>query len=140
MYCIESYKDLTSEIEMAKARIEGLEKQRELLTKLLFKGPKGYTPIDMSGMPKGSRNDISLDRLVEAVSKIDNMLYIEGELLKGMEETIKKIKGKLEGLEGNKYKVAYKRIIENKAYKEIANELHLSEDYVKHIGAELNKR
>lgn len=140
MQIIESYKDLINEIEAIKEMINNYNKDKEIITKLMLKGPSGYAPIDYSGMPKGSRNDTTLDRLCEQLGKIDSHLVIHEEMLKHKEEAANKIKDSLQGLEGLHFKIAYKRIIENKSLKEIASELYLSEGYVKQLSAEIGKR
>lgn len=140
MYCIDSYKDLISEIEMSKIRIEGFENEKETLIKLMHSSaPKSIGGMNYSGMPGGSRNYMSLDRIVERIEKLDSALYIETNLLENMEKTKGKIEGRIQNLQGTKYKVAYLREIEGKSYKEIALKLHLSEDRVKHIGAEIKR-
>jgi len=140
MYCIDSYQDLISEIEMSKARIEGFEKQRDILVSLMYtNAPGGVGGINYDGMPKGSRNYMSLDRIVERVEKIDSTLYIETSLLENMQNTKKQLEDKIKDLKGIKYKVAYRREIEGKTYKEIAADLNMSEDRIKHIGAEIKK-
>ena len=140
MYCIESYKDLCTEIEIAKTRLEYLLNQREMLVKLLDNNrPKEIQPVIYSDMPHGSKNFISLDRLVDGINRIDNQIYIETNLLEGMETTKTKIEEKLRGLEGIKYKIAYKKTIEGKTLQQIADELGYSIGYVKNLSMELNK-
>lgn len=125
---------------MSRARIEGYEKEKELLIKLMYSNaPKGISGMNYSGMPKGSKNYMSLDRIVDGIEKLDSALYIETSLLENMENTKSKIDGKIQNLQGVKYKVAYLKEIEGKTYKEIAAELNMSEDRIKHIGAEIKK-
>jgi hypothetical protein len=125
---------------MSKARIEGFEKQKELLIKLMYNNaPRELSGMVYSDMPGGSKNYMSLDRIVDRIEKLDSALYIESSLLENMENTKGKIDGRIQNLQGIKYKVAYLREIEGKSYKEIAADLNMSEDRIKHIGAEIKK-
>ena len=125
IYGIATYIDLCTEIEIAETRIEGLEGQKKALMKLLG-APDEMGAQQYSDMPTGSHNYMSIDRLVDSIRKIDNMLLIEEGLLKGMIITKTNINAKLKGLEGIQYKVIYKREIENKSLNRIAEELNYS--------------
>ncbi|MBU5486487.1 hypothetical protein KQI86_19485 [Clostridium sp. MSJ-11] len=140
MYCIKAYKDLITEIELTKMRIEGLEKERELYKKTIYgNAPKEISGQSYSDMPRGSRNYMSLDRIIEAISRIDSALYIEEERLKILQELENGITSKLEQLSGLHYKVYYLKEIEGKTYREIAEELYISEQYAKELGAEAKR-
>lgn len=136
MYCIDSYKDLCTEIEIAKSRIEGLEEQKKILLKLMENNkPKDIAPIDYSGMPHGSKNFMSFDRIWDSLQHIENMLYIETEILQGMEKTKGKIEGKLSDLQGLQYKVAFMHKLGGKSLQDIAEELGYSYQYIKEVNA-----
>lgn len=134
MYCIDSYKDLCTEIEIYKDRINNLKEQKKIMLKLMdCNRPKDIAPIDYSGMPHGSKNFMSLDRIWEDIKHIENMLYLEITNLEHMEETKAKINSKLNGLEGLQYKVEYKHSIEGKTLQQIADELGYSYDHIRRI-------
>lgn len=124
--------DLCTEIEIAETRIEGIIGQRKALMKLLG-APQELKAMQYSDMPKGSHNYMSIDRLADSIDRLDNMLFIEENLLKGMLATKAKINDKLKGLEGIQYKVMYKREIENKTIIRIAEELNYSTRQVDRI-------
>lgn len=124
--------DLCTEIEIAETRIEGIIGQRKALMKLLG-APQELKAMQYSDMPKGSHNYMSIDRLGDSINRLDNMLFIEENLLKGMLATKAKINDKLKGLEGIQYKVMYKREIENKTIIRIAEELNYSTRQVDRI-------
>lgn len=132
MYSINCYVDLCTEIEIAETRIEGIIGQRKALMKLLG-APQELKAMQYSDMPKGSHNYMSIDRLGDSINRLDNMLFIEENLLKGMLATKAKINDKLKGLEGIQYKVMYKREIENKTIIRIAEELNYSTRQVDRI-------
>jgi hypothetical protein len=135
MYSMQCYKDLCSEISISQIRIEGLEGQKKELMKLLG-GPTEISCQQYSEMPIGSKNAMSIDRIFEALNKIESILEIENGLLKGMVDTQIKINVKLKGLEGLQYKIMYKREIENKTIIRIAQELNYG---VRKIYRELEK-
>jgi len=136
IYAINTFCDLCTEIEIAKTRIEGLEGQKKELKKLLSP-PQDIKAQQYSDMPKGSRNFMSLDRLVDMIHRIDSMLDIENGLLKGMFETQDKINEKLKGLKGIEYQIVYKREFENKPYEVIARELNYSSRQIRRISEKL---
>lgn len=125
IYGINTYNELCSEIEIANIRIEGLEGQKKEIMKLLG-APNEIMGMEYSDMPTGNKNMMSIDRLVDALYKIDNMLEIEQSLLKGMVATKVKINSKLKGLKGIEYQIVYKRDIENKSFIKISQELNYS--------------
>lgn len=135
MHAINCYKDLVTEIEIAKTRIEGLEGQRKELMKLLG-APSELCAQQYSDMPKGNHNYMSIDRIVDTLHRIDNMLEIENGLLKGMFDTQASISDKLKGLEGTQYKIMYLKTIIGKSCTDIALELNYSERHVRRILAE----
>lgn len=137
MYSVESFKDLLNEIEIANIRIKGLIEQRKSLMKLVNKPPSGFKSIDYSGMPKGSNNSMPMDRIIELIATIDDKLTIEYLFLNNLHNTYSDILNKINKFQGIKYKIAYKRVIENKTYKEIADELNMNESYVRRIGAKI---
>jgi hypothetical protein len=135
IYAISTYNDLCIEVDISRARIEGLEGQRKALSKLL-NAPAELTGMQYSDMPSGSHNYMSLDRIYDAICKINSMIEIEKGLLKGMLHTQEHIEEKLKGLVGIEYKVVYKRELENKTICRIAEELNYS---TKQIGRIIKK-
>lgn len=138
IYAIDTYCDLITEIEIAKTRIEGLEGQKRELKKLLLP-PQDIKAQTYSDMPVGSRNFMSLDRLVDMIHRIDSMLDIENGLLKGMYETQSIINEKLKGLKGIEYRIVYKREFEDKSFEVIARELHYSSRQIRRILDKVNQ-
>lgn len=132
IYAINTYSDLCIEIDIARARVEGLEGQKAALNKLL-EAPAELTGMQYNDMPSGSYNYLSLDRIVEAVYKINSTLDIEKSLLKGMLHTQEKMEEKLKGLIGIEYKIVYKRELENKTICRIAEELNYSSKQIGRI-------
>ena len=132
MYGIATYCDLCSEIEIAEIRINGLKGQKKELLKLLG-GPQELKAMSYSDMPKSGENAMSIDRIIDTLNRIDNMLMIEQGLLDGMILTKVKINDKLKGLVGIQYQIMYKREIENKTLNRIAEELNYSTRQISRI-------
>lgn len=140
MYTMNSYKDLTTEIEISKIRLEGIREQKDQLLKLMYaSAPDELKAMAYSDMPKGGRNDMSLDRIVENLNKIDSMIFIEESILSNMEDTEKKIGDKMKEFSGLNYKVAYMREVQKRSVQEIADELGYSFGYIQNLSAKVKK-
>lgn len=140
MSIVSSYKNLIIEIEIAKKRIEGLEYERELVVKSLFKGaPKSVGSISYDGMPKGSAVHRSLDRTWEDIRRIDNMLFLENEILKNNLKIKNQMNERIDALEGIEYKIVYMRDIEGESLNDIAKEIGYNYDYVRRVYARYKK-
>jgi len=125
IYAIDTFSTLCSEIAIAKIRIDGLNGQRKELKKLLD-APMDIRGQQYSDMPVGSKNFMSLDRIVNIIYHIDNMLDIENGLLRGMFQTRDAINDKLKGLDGVDYQIVYKIDFEGKSFRTTAKELNYS--------------
>ncbi len=136
---LDNYKDIITEIELSKIRIEGLEEEGENIKKIMFStAPTDMRAMSYSGMPGGSRNDTTLDRLWERLNRIDNAISIEKDRIEILGKTKKKMDSKLEELEGLKYKIFYMQM---KGYnlREIANELKYNESYIRRVASRIKK-
>lgn len=134
MYVVDSYKNLLSEIEIVKKRIEGLEFERSLIIKTLHKSaPKDINSVSYDGMPKGSMSHKTLDRTWQDIQRIDSMLFLENEILKNNLKVKNEIENRVKNLKGIQYEVAYKREIEGKNLKDIAEELQCSYDHIRRV-------
>lgn len=140
MHVVDSYKNLLIEIEIVRKRIEGLEVDRELMVKSLFKSaPKDVSSVSYDGMPKGSMSHKTLDRTWEDIRRIDNMLFLENTFLENKLKIKNQIEERISKLEGIEYEIAYKRDIEGKNLNDIAKEIGYNYDYVRRIYAKYKK-
>ena len=139
MYAVNCFSDLCTEIEIAEIRIEGYKGQRKSIVKLLG-APNELKAMEYSDMPTGNMNAMSIDRLIDNLQRIDNMLFIEEGLLKGMIATKTSINAKLKGLEGTEYLIVYKREIENKSYERIGQEMNYSSMQIRRIIKKVSER
>ena len=141
MYSMNSYKDLTTEIKISKIRLEGIKEQKDQLLKLMYASmPDELKAMTYSDMPKGGRNDMSLDRIIEQLNRLDSMIFIEENILVNMEDTEKQIGDKLKEFTGLNYKIAYMREVNHRSLQEIADELGYTLGYVKNLSSKVNKK
>lgn len=133
MYAIKRYSDLLVELRLCKQRINDLEFEIRIINKQMIKPPAAYKSIDYSGMPKGSQDYTSLDRLVERKNNLLEQLQLEYELKEQMMKSKRNTESLIKKLEGNEYKIAYKHLIENKTLMKISNEIDMSYKQVKRI-------
>ena len=139
MYSMTSFKDLQNEIALSKIRIEYINEQKQSLNELMyaFTSPvKELKAMIYSDMPKGG-SAIEYERLVEGMTKLENMIDIEERILLKAEETEAKINDRLKSFEGIEYKVAYLIEVESMPLREIADQLGYSEGYIKNISSNI---
>lgn len=137
---IERYSDFEEDIELIETRIEGLEKEKELLLKSLKRGPSEINSIEYDGMPKGSPEHKSVLEIVEKVNRINNMIFIETESLKIKKNTFKRINDKISNIQNLDKKIIFMKNVQNKSLKKIAEELGYNYDYIRRVHANANKK
>lgn len=109
---IQSYNDICAKISALEIWIDSLERDKKYYTKLLHGGcPKDITSIVYDGMPKGSRNDMTLDRILESIHKVKSHLYLAIEELKHKTQSRIDIEGVLSKMEGLEHQVFYYRVV-----------------------------
>ena len=123
MEIIQNYADLLQKIEIVKTQIELLERDVEFWfgkdESLPFSGEGAM----LAGMGGASLN---VDRLNVKLNRLNDHLafYLD---------VRDEIEGRINKLQGLEYRIAYLRFIENKNYKEVADELGYSHGYIKNI-------
>lgn len=133
MYIVRRYNDLLIEIQLCNLRIKDLETQIENIDELMIKPPSDVSGIDYSGMPKGSHNYTSLDRYIDLRNKLCNNLNFEYKLFKNLIEQKNQNNEKIKKLEGIEYKISYLKIIKGYSFKQIAEKLGKSEQYIRNV-------
>lgn len=128
---LQSYKDICLQIEFYEILLKDAEYEWEINRRLMFGGVRSngdgtYTKTPMD------RVAINLDSIKERHDKLEQLIS----KMKRMKKEAEKIMGKFEGLE---YKVAYKRYVENKTLKEIADELGYSEAWIKKVSMNISR-
>lgn len=126
----ESYNDTVAELRILQIRELEIRRRVEMAHKVIFSGE-----IPSSG----SYVHIPLDRGIEwynkAVVELEEM-QAEVDRLKDVKNEMEQYAAQFEGLANV---VMYKRIIENKTYRQIAPELGYSESYLRKQVMERNK-
>lgn len=146
---IGSYKDLLELIEINENILERCRINiKALCTHQIVEGaPAGY-PGETSYVDAdcihghGNKKEMNLDvwkKLIDEISKLESMIYLQEEMLKGLYETKEKIDNKLKGLEGLEYKVAYLKYVEGLNLQQIASKLGYSYQYIREVNAKTYK-
>jgi DNA-directed RNA polymerase specialized sigma subunit len=122
MQIMQSYNDLTRMIELMRSQVELLEGEQAYWWWVGDKPGKGFMEYDLSVTSK------KFDNIQEQLRQANKILDFY--------ETVKADMDKhIHSLEGLEFKIAYKRFVENKTYKEIAKELKYSYDYVRQVAS-----
>jgi len=131
--------DLTGAKKIHERIIRISNEEKLNLTKLL--SPAGYktgTSYLDADCFHGTKAD-NLAFVVEGISKLDNLIYIESGIIKNLDKEIDELKNELKSLKGLKLKIKTMQIVEGKSLKEIADELRYSYDYIRETAADLKK-
>ena len=148
MYGTETFKDLIEMIEVHEHILFNCNQSLRKIEVFLLQDdgcPTGYkhrTSYEDYDTIRGDKTGTSLEvlkRLMNETEHLRNIILLEEEIIKNLNKGKQVVLDKLKNLQGIKYKVAYLREIEGKSYKEIAADLNMSEDRIKHIGAEIKK-
>ncbi len=123
MQLMTTYKDLLRMIDLMQSQLELLEGELSywwpVTDKSNAKGFHSY-PLDVTAKKH--------DMIQYQIGQVEKILTFY--------ETIKQDMDKhIHSLEGLEYKVAYRRFIEGKSYKEIADELGYNYDYIRHVAS-----
>lgn len=136
MDIIKSYKDLCSEIKAWQYRIEAYQAEIKALKRLAkVHGPGEVRGIDYSQPAVQNSGQIGFEEYIIRLQKLESHIYLHEETIKKMIESKEKIEKCIEEIEGIDKKVVYKRDIEGKTLRDIADELGYSEIYIKKISA-----
>jgi DNA-directed RNA polymerase specialized sigma24 family protein len=117
---IQSYNDICSKIAILEKWIDSLERDIKYYSKLLYGGPRDMGGINYDGMPKGSRNDMTLDRVIEAIHKAESHLVLATEELTHKTQSRIDIEGVLSKMEGLEHQVFYYRVVRGLSQEETA--------------------
>lgn len=126
-------KDYENEIEIRKKMIKLAKRRREEL--VLNLGPKGYGTGRSYVDADTIRGNKSMDYpdLIEAISQIDNKIYLHERVIEYNKNMISEIKDCINDLTGLKCKIKNMQIVQGKTLKEIANEIGYSYDYTREV-------
>ena len=128
------YKNLCIEIEIYQDVVNDLQRQVNRLKKRLFQGPREITGYDTSKIP-GSSEYKPADKQWEEYVKTDLALRAAQSRLDELKKLKSEVDKKLEQLEGIDYEVVYLRDVENKRLVDIADNLGMSEIWIKKVSS-----
>ena len=141
MRSIKNYKSLILEMETSRLRLKCIKEQMEQLTKLMyaFVSPvRELKAMIYDDMPKGGCS-VEYERLLEAMTTLENMMLIDNTILDNMIREEKIIDDKLKIFDDLEYKVAYLKA-KGKSLQEIATELNHTLGYIQNVSAKINKK
>lgn len=134
---IQSYNDICSKIAALEIWISSLERDIKYYTRLLDNGPREMGAINYDGMPKGSRNDMTLDRIIESIHKAESHLVLAEEELRLKTQSridIENVLGKMEGIE---YQVFYYRVVRGLTQEQTAEIIDRTDRQIRNIEKKL---
>jgi DNA-directed RNA polymerase specialized sigma24 family protein len=139
IYAINTYKDLCTEIDIANMNISRLKNEKKSL-EVLLKAPGELKAQTYSDMPHGSKDFITLDRLIPRINRVDVRLEREEMILKGMLEQKELMNIKLRSLTGMQYKIFKLKEVDGLNYIQISQRLNVSKSTVEKIIAKVKKK
>lgn len=128
MITIRNYADLIRKIELLKTQVKLNE------TELDFWFGED-TPFHSKGTIKHGINTAvnQTDRVIDNLNELRSLLDYYKKVKKEMDKYI-------QSFEGLEHQILYKKIVENKTYKEIADELGYSHIYIRQIASRTNNK
>ena len=138
---IQSYNDICAKISALNIWIDSLERDVKYYTKLLHGGcPRDISGINYDGMPKGSRNDMTIDRILASLQKVESHLYLAQEELACKKQSKTQIEEVMSNMEGLEQQVFYRRIVKGMTLEKIAEQLDYEFGYIRKISMKINNK
>jgi predicted RNase H-like nuclease (RuvC/YqgF family) len=130
-----SYIELCDEIEMWTFRKETIEDQ---VNYLMDKNkPKDIGAIDYSAPTGGTDVILDFEELVNNIDPMQNEIQRLDSLIQRLSKSKSMIEKKLESAKGVDYKIIYKRYVEGKSLKVVAEELNYNYSWLRNKVARL---
>ncbi|CDQ22587.1 hypothetical protein [Halobacillus karajensis] len=133
MELMKNYSDLLTEIECIKQEIRLTEREFEYWSGIRMHDKES------DGIPLGTMKHHKVSTQLTQIEKKRIALNRLNERLEYHEKYKERMDKLMQQFNGLEYKVAYKKWVEMKKLKEIAEELGYSEQYIKEISAKLSK-
>jgi hypothetical protein len=143
---VNNYKELIIELEIHTNLKETFEASRKYWLEQMHKGcPRELKPQDYSNldMPRGSSNDMSLDRIVKNIRYYDSLVEVETDIIRLMQENLERVNRLIVNGDNLYNKVAYLKYQKDeygrKKYtlEQIAEMLVYGVDRIKQISAQV---
>lgn len=137
---IKGYQDIKVKIDQHTVFKESAERDKKYyLKQLTASEPHDINAINYDNETHGNFSPISADRAVDGIHKCESMIYLEQCELDRLNKEKKKIEDSINQLKDLDQKVAYKRILEGETFKQIADELGYTEQYMRLIYSKVAK-
>ena len=132
MEFVKCYQDLCREIEIYEMRLESLIAQKDAIVDGWLKPISDISGIDYAA-PRVQENHCKLDfeEQLPRMAALEKDIERYQRLLRSVKSCQKKIEDRIGRMEGVEYKIAYKRAIEGKNLKKVAEELNYSYGYIR---------
>jgi hypothetical protein len=143
---VNNYKELIIELEIHTNLKETFEASRKYWISQMHRGcPRELKPQDYSNldMPRGSSNDMSLDRIVKNIRYYDSLVEVETDIIRLMQENLDRVNALIVNGDNLYNKVAYLKYQKDeygrKKYtlEQIAEMLVYGVDRIKQISAQV---
>jgi DNA-directed RNA polymerase specialized sigma subunit len=143
---MQSYKDLLELININENILSNCKENKRMIEMFLLKQgrPAGYreaTSYLDADCIRGSRAELHAEdyqKLIEEMEQLDNMIYLQEEILKNLYKTKDEIDHKLINLQGLEYKVYYMKTVKGMTLREIAATLQYSEEHIRRIHSKVH--
>lgn len=128
-----------------KQRLEKNRKDKEYILENVIKAaaPSGYkesTSYLDADCIRGSRKEVDLAKVYEALGQLDNLIYLDELILDKMIKEEVEIPKRLEELPGNKERVYYLRQVQGYTQERTAEILGISDRHVRRIEGRLHNK
>lgn len=134
------YNDLVIEIESYEWEIENATTTRDkLIQQLEIRKPSDMKAQQYSDMPKGCRDDTSMDRTLSRIDALTKRIDSYKEVLNSRARDKEKIEDDLTKCEGLQYKIFYLNRIKGYSLWRVSEEIGYSYNYITNINSEINK-
>jgi hypothetical protein len=132
MEFVKCYQDLCREIEIYEMRLESLIAQKDAIVDGWLKPIGDVSGIDYS-KPRVQENHCKLDMTEQLphIAALEKDIEKYQLLLDKVKECQKAMEVRISNMDGIEYKIVYKRVIEGKSLKEIAEDLGYSYGYIR---------
>lgn len=137
MFIINAIKDLIIAKNIHVKIIKIAENEKANLSNLF--APQGYgtgTSYLDADTIHGTMHQEKFSYIIESISRLDNLIYIETGIIKNLDKEIKEIEEELKLFTGLKLKIKTMQLVQGKNLREIAAELKYSYIHVREVAAD----
>jgi len=136
-----TYDELCKEIEIYEECLSSYKSELRKLRRIMLRNgsPRMRLVSQIDGLPKGQGDKEPFINLAQRYLDIENRINDIEDILDLKREAKARIELRLNGLKGLDYQIVFKRDIEGKTLKQIADELKYSYDWIRERSAKLKR-